>query len=68
MGAVVVEHAPVDDDVQGAVEVAVAAAVEAVAGDPAGGGFHWADAGEGGEGGFGAEPAGWDQARAGVRR
>jgi hypothetical protein len=44
-----------DDGVQGAVELAVAAAAEAVADRLAARGGQWCDAGEAGEGGFGAD-------------
>jgi len=46
------------DRVEGAVELTVAAAVEPVADGLAGGGGDGCGAGEGGEGGFGAEAAG----------
>jgi hypothetical protein len=45
-----------DDGVQGAVELAVAAAAEAVADRLAARGRQWCDAGEAGEAGFRAEP------------
>src|SRR3954452_4690050 len=46
-----------DDGVQGAVELAVAAAAEAGADRLAARGWEWCDAGEAGEGGFGANAA-----------
>ena len=57
-GFLTVDHAPIDDGVQGTVELAVAEAVEPVPGDTAGGCRQRADAGERGERGFGAAPAG----------
>ena len=56
-GCGVVLAAVQDDRVQGAVELAVAAAAEAVPVRLAAGGGDGCDAGEAGEGGFGAEPA-----------
>ena len=51
-------HARAQDDVQGAVGVAVAASVEAVADRFAAGGFQCADSAEFGEGGVAADPVG----------
>jgi hypothetical protein len=45
-----------DDRVEGAVELAVAAAAEAVAAGEAAGGGQWCDAGEPSEAGFGVDP------------
>src|SRR5690348_1090188 len=56
-GFVAVDHAPVHDRVEGAVESAVAESVEAVAGDAPGGRLERADAGQCGEGGIGTAPA-----------
>ena len=57
LGGWVVLAAVEDDRVEGAVELAVAAAAEAVSGGLAAGGGDRGDAGESCEGGFGAEPA-----------
>jgi len=54
----VAAHAPDQDDVQGAVGVAVAASVEAVADRFAAGGFQWADSAEFGECDVAADPVG----------
>jgi hypothetical protein len=56
-GGGVVLAAVEDDGVEGAVELAVAAAAEAVAGGDAAGGWKWRDAGEPGEGGLGRDTA-----------
>ena len=58
LGRWVVLAAVEDDGVEGAVELAVAAAAESVPGRLAARGGDRGDAGEAGEGGFGAEPAG----------
>jgi hypothetical protein len=47
LGFGVVEHPPVDDDVQGSIEVAVAEGVEEAANDLAGESFHQAEASQG---------------------
>ena len=55
LGGGVVVAAVEDDGVEGAVELAVAAAAESVSGRLAAGGGDRRDAGESGEGGFGAD-------------
>jgi hypothetical protein len=57
LGFGVVKHPPVDDDMQGAVELAVAQPVEPVTGDLARGCLQRAGPGQGGEGGLGAAPS-----------
>jgi hypothetical protein len=57
LGGWVVLAAVQDDGVEGAVELAVATAAESVADGLAAVGWEWGDAGEAGEGGFGADAA-----------
>ena len=56
-GLVAVDHAPVDDGVQGSVEATVTEAVEAMTGDAARGRRYGADTGESGERGLGSAAA-----------
>jgi hypothetical protein len=56
-GLWVAAHAGDGDDVQGSVEVPIAASVEPVSGVLSAAGFQWTDAGQSGEGGLVADPA-----------